>query len=336
MMKAVVITKFGGPEELKIGEVEKPQLGAINTVLVRVKAAGLNRADCAQREGNYPPPLGSSDILGLEIAGIIEDLTNEAKEAGFSIGERVMALLPGGGYAQYVAIPHGMLIRLPESMSFEEGAVIPEAFYTAWQALVWICGLSEKTNTVLIHAGASGVGTSAIQICKTIYPHVKVYVTAGSQDKIEYCKKIGAIDGANYKEGPWAETILKFISPIGGFDIVMDFIGASYFEQNIKVLRVDGKMVILAGLGGNKIPSDVDISPILYKRLTVSGSTLRARPLDYKIKLTQDIVQHLLPKFHNGDIKPVVCKTFKMEDVKGAHEYMEANQNMGKIVLSIE
>jgi len=238
-------------------------------------------------------------------------------------------LLPGGGYAEYCVIPHEMAIRIPDGISFEDAAGIPEAFLTAWQALKWLSGLDDN-KTVLIHAAASGVGTSAIQLVKQ-FKNTKVLVTAGSEEKIEFCKKLGASAGFNRKDGPWIEGVLAEAPK--GVDIIIDFVGSTYWEQNVKALALDGTMVILSCLGGSTAPS-FDMSQILLKRLSIRGSTLRSRSLEYKINLTQDFAKFAMPRFSDGRLKPIIDKVFTWEQVGDAHLYLEADKNIGKIILN--
>jgi len=314
-------------EQLYIGDTALPEMHE-DSLMIKVKAAGLNRADINQRKGNYPPPEGASDVLGLEVAGVVHDVGSRVTE--WKKGDRVCALLPGGGYAEYAEIPQDMGMRIPESLSFEEAASIPEAFLTAWQALKLLAGLDDNKR-VLIHAGASGVGSAAIQICKQ-FRGTQVLFTVGSDEKIEFCKKLGADIGFNRKDGPWADKVLA-ATDNQGVDIVLDFVGANYWEQNLKVLGLDGTMVILAYLGGAQVPG-FDMSPFLKKRITVRGSTLRARSKSYKVELTRDFVAFGLPRFADRRLVGLVDKVFPWQQVGMAHEYMEADQNTGKIILN--
>ncbi|KAL6050962.1 putative NAD(P)H quinone oxidoreductase, PIG3 family [Balamuthia mandrillaris] len=332
-MRAVLVKQPGGAEQLEIGEVQKPALDEVNTLLIRIKATALNRADIHQREGKYPPPPGASEVLGLETAGIVEEVSEAAAAEGWKKGDRICALLPGGGYAEYCAIPHGMAIRIPDGMPFEEAASLPEAFLTAWQALCWQGDLQDNKR-VLIHAGASGVGTAAIQLAKQ-FANTTVIVTAGSDEKIEFCQSVvGADHGINYKQcdGRFAERVLE-LTEGKGVDILIDFVGASYWEENLRCLACDGVMVMLAFLGGTAAPA-FDLSPFLRKRITVRGSTLRARPVEYKTKLTKELAAFLLPRLADGRIKAVISKVFDWKDVAAAHGFMEDNRNLGKIVLT--
>ncbi|SDX06451.1 putative NAD(P)H quinone oxidoreductase, PIG3 family [Marininema mesophilum] len=326
-MKAVLIDQPGGPDSLKLGEYPTPK-PTPNELLVRVKATALNRADIMQREGKYPPPSDASPILGLEMAGIVEEVGENS--GPWKKGDRVFGLLPGGGYAEYAVIPGEMAMPIPEGMSFFEAAGVAEVFLTAWQALFWI-GRLQAGERVLIHAGASGVGTAAIQLAK--HYGAFVAVTAGSEEKLAASERMGANVGVNYTEGPFEPKLRNAVGE-EGFDLVLDFIGAPYWEQNLRALTLDGRLVLISTLGGSHIKG-VDLAPILRKRLQVTGTTLRSRSLSYKTRLTKDFVQQGLPLFQTGAIRPVIDQTFAWEEVQTAHQYMEENRNIGKIVLEI-
>lgn len=327
-MKAVLIREPGGPEVLEIGEYPTPSPGP-GELLVRVKATALNRADLAQRRGMYPPPPGASPIPGLEMAGVVEQV-GEGME-GWQTGDRVFALLPGGGYAQYAVIPQEMAMRIPDNLSFEEAAAIPEVFLTAYQCLVWLGELA-KGERVLIHAGASGVGTAAIQIVRAFQAHC--WVTAGSKEKIRACVELGAEGGFNYRQGPFAEQLMEATEG-AGVDIVLDFVGAPYFEQNLQVLAVDGRLVYIATMGGGKVEG-LDLRVLMSKRLKLMGTTLRSRSLDYKVRLTRDFASFALERLARGELRPVIDRVLPWTRVQEAHQWMEDNRNIGKIVLQVE
>lgn len=325
-MKAILLKQPGGPEQLVLGEYEQP-LPKPYELLVRVHATALNRADTMQRQGKYLPPKGESPLLGLEIAG-------EVVEAGISCtrfkkGDKVFGLLPGGGYAEYAVINEEMAMAIPENLSMEEAAAIPEVFLTAWQALSWL-GKLQAGERVLIHAGASGVGTAGIQLARAL--QAEVLVTA-SEKKVQACLDLGAHKAINYKEVPFEDEVLAYTNS-EGVDVIVDFIAGPYFKQNIECLRLDGRLVLLATMGGGKV-EEFDLRKILTKRLQVIGSTLRSRTRDYQIRLTQDMAAFAMPLFENGTIKPVVDSVFDWADVAEAHRYMEANKNIGKIVLRV-
>lgn len=325
-MKAILVKQPGGPEQLVLGEYEKP-LPKPTELLVKVHATALNRADTLQREGKYPPPIGASPLLGLEIAGeVIEAGLNCTR---FKKGDLVFGLLPGGGYAEYAIINEHMAMPVPANLSMEEAAAIPEVYLTAYQALVWL-GKLQAGERVLVHAGASGVGTAAIQLARAI--KAEVLVTA-SEKKLQACLNLGAHKAINYKTTSFEDEVMSYTNS-EGVDVIVDFIAAPYFKPNIDCLRLDGRLVLLASLGGGKV-NEFDLRKILMKRLQVMGSTLRSRSLGYQIKLTQEMCDFSMPLFHNGSIKPVVDSVFDWKDVADAHRYMEENNNIGKIVLRV-
>ncbi len=326
MMKAILVKQPGGPEQLALGNYEQP-LPEPHQLLVKVHATALNRADTLQRQGKYPPPKGASPLLGLEIAG-------EVAEAGinctrFKKGDKVFGLLPGGGYAEYAVIDEAMAMPMPANLSMEEAAAIPEVFLTAWQALVWL-GKLGSGERALIHAGASGVGTAAIQLARAL--KAEVLVTA-SQQKLQACLDLGAQKAIDYKKASFNDEVLAYTNN-EGVDVIVDFIAGPYFNQNLDCLRLDGRLVILASLGGGKV-SEVDLRKILTKRLQVMGSTLRSRTKDYQVKLTEDMSRFALPLFKEGKLKPVIDSVYSWEEAAEAHRYMEQNKNIGKIVLRV-
>jgi tumor protein p53-inducible protein 3 len=325
-MQAVTVKKFGSAEEMILDYVPKPQ-PLEKEILVKVEASALNRADILQREGKYPPPKGASPIMGLEMAGSVVKLGDNADK--WNIGDSVFGLLPGGGYAEYALIHQDMALPVPEGMSTVEAAAIPEVFLTAFQALQWL-GELKKNETVLIHAGASGVGTAAIQLAKQM--GANILVTA-SEPKHNACLKLGADHAIDYKKGPFRDKIVDMTDG-SGVDLIIDFIAGPYFNQNISCLKQDGRLVILATLGGG-ITDECDLRKILVKRLTIMGSTLRSRDRDYQIKLTKDFAEFALTRFKNRTLNPVIDKVFTWDKVIDAHKYMEANKNIGKIVLKI-
>ncbi|MCJ7841523.1 NAD(P)H-quinone oxidoreductase [Lederbergia sp. NSJ-179] len=324
-MKAILIDK--ATETLSIGEAEKPTIKT-NELLVKVKATALNRADLMQKRGLYPPPAGASPILGLEMSGVIEKVGDEV--SGWKKGDRVCALLPGGGYAEYVSIPASMGIRIPESLSFEQAAAIPEVFLTAYLNMFWLGGL-KKGQTILIHAGASGVGTAAIQLAREI--GAKILVTAGTLEKRELCLSLGADHAIDYKQGPFSSEV-KAVTSNQGVDLILDFIGASYWEENIRSLTTDGKLILIGTMGGAKV-KEVDLSKLLFKRIQVIGTALRSQTSEKKSQLTKDFSDFALEKFASGQLKPILDSIWDWKDANKAHEYMEQNQNAGKIVLRV-
>ena len=325
-MKAIQIKAIGGPENLYVGTAPKPTYSNYE-VLVKIHATALNRADTLQRKGMYPTPKGASPILGLEMAGEIVAMGKGVTQ--WNIGDKVCALLAGGGYAEFINVHENMLIPIPQDFSMEEATAIPEVFLTAFQALKWIANLQPE-DSLLIHAGASGVGTAAIQLAKAM-GCIDIIVTA-SAGKHVTCLNLGATLAIDYKTQNF-ETVIKEHTNGKGVNVIIDFLAASYFQQNLNSLSVDGRMVMLALMGG--IKADVNLVPVLMKRLKIQGSTLRARTLDYKVVLTKDFTNFALPLFNNGTLKPVIDSVYNWKDVSKAHAYMEANKNIGKIVLRV-
>ncbi|VEF46385.1 putative zinc-dependent NADPH:quinone oxidoreductase [Bacillus freudenreichii] len=296
--------------------------------MIKVKATALNRADLLQKRGQYPPPPGASDILGLEASGTIEEVGRNVN--GWEKGDRVCALLPGGGYAQYVAIPANLAIPIPENLSFEEGAAIPEGFLTAYLNLFELGKLKED-ETVLIHAGASGVGTAAIQLAREA--GANIIVTAGSKEKRELCRTLGAAHVIDYKDGPFAPKV-KEASEGKGVNLILDFIGAPYWEQNIGSLATDGKLVLIGTMGGAKV-KEVNLLKILFKRIQVIGTTLRSQSVERKADLTKAFSEYALERFRDGRLTPIIDSIWDWEDANEAHTLMEENKNAGKIILRV-
>jgi len=326
-VQAVIFDSPGEPEVLKLSEVKTPVQGN-NEILVKVEAAGINRADTLQRRGKYPPPKGASPILGLEIAGIISEIGNKVSK--WKVGDRVFGLIPGGGYARFAVINENMAMQIPNNLNFFEAAAIPEVFLTAYQSLFWY-GKIKNEQSVLIHAGGSGVGTAAIQLAKEMGAHV---IITASKEKHKICSELGAEKTIDYKNYSFKEEVLKSTQN-EGVDIIIDFIAGPYFKDNIDCLKDDGKMIILASLGGGKV-EEFDLRKILSKRLSINGSTLRSRNLDYQIKLTNEFGNFALEKFSTGKLKPVIDKVFNWSEAFKAHIYMEENKNTGKIILEIK
>ncbi|GGH77069.1 putative PIG3 family NAD(P)H quinone oxidoreductase [Pullulanibacillus pueri] len=326
-MKAVLIKNYGQADQLYIGDYEQPQPQS-HELLIKVQATAVNRADIAQREGHYPSPADASPLMGLELAGIVEKVGDRVTK--WKEGDRVFGLLGGGGYAEYAVIPESMAMELPDNMAFTTAAAIPEVFLTAYQTLFWV-GRLQKGERVLIHAGASGVGTAAIQLAKQA--GAEVVATAGSEGKLEACRHFGADLAINYKTDAF-DKVIEANYGANSIDVILDFIGASYWEKNEKVIAMDGRHVLISTLGGAKI-NTFHLGRLMAKRATVTGTTLRSRSLEYKERLTDEFAIWALPLFKAGKITPVVDRVFPIEKVKEAHEYMEANKNIGKIVLSM-
>lgn len=327
MMRAVCVRAPGAADQLYLGEAERPAAGP-GEVLVRVRATALNRADVLQRRGHYPPPEGASAILGLEMAGEVVALGKGVTR--HQEGDAVCALLPGGGYAQYAAVPEVLAMPVPRGLSFEEAAALPEVFLTAFQALHWIARL-EAGERVLIHAGASGVGTAALQLARLA--GATAYATA-SAGKHARCLALGATRAIDYRTEDFAAVIAD-VTDGRGVDVIVDFIGAPYFHQNLDALAVDGRVVLLAQMGGAKV-EQVDLRPFFRKRAQLTASTLRNRSEAYKARLTRDFEAYALPHFAEGRLKPVIDRVMDWGDVAEAHRVMEANANAGKIVLRVD
>jgi|AntRauTorckE5430_2_1112549.scaffolds.fasta_scaffold01582_3 putative PIG3 family NAD(P)H quinone oxidoreductase len=325
-MKAITVKTPGDANQLQITEVADPVAGP-GQVLVYVAATALNRADILQREGKYPPPAGVTDILGLEMAGTVIEAGEGVTD--FEVGDNVCALLSGGGYAQMIAVNASMLLKLPEPLSFTKAAAIPEAFITAFQALHQIAKL-QAGETVLIHAGASGVGTAAIQLVKLA--GATAIVTA-SPMKHEPLFDLGAVRCIDYRTEDFADAVLDETNG-KGVNVVLDFVGGGYFEQNLKALALDGRLVSLAALGGARV-ENVSLAPILRKRLQITGTTLRSRTPAYKEALVAAFREQIWAHFADRSLFAVVDTIYDWESVADAHKYMEANANVGKIVLTI-
>jgi len=328
-MKAIQIGKNSTIEDLHIAQLQGPEAGK-NQLKIVVKAAGVNRADIMQRMGNYPPPPGVSDIMGLEVSGEVVEIGAGVDK--FNIGDRVMALLAGGGYAEYVVVDQGSAMPIPEKMDYVEAAGIPEVFLTAYQAM-FLLGNLKKDKTVLIHAGASGVGTAAIQLARET--GAKVIITAGTDEKISFCKELGADFGINYRTDSNFDELVKEFTNNEGADLIIDFIGADYMSRNIDALGIDGRIVMLAFMSGAKADG-VNLAKILMKRITLMGTTLRARSNEYKTELIRGFRKNFLHLFDQQKLKPIIDSIYPLEKVGAAHEKMEQNLNIGKIILTLD
>ncbi len=326
-MKAILIKSFGKADQLYMGEYQTPK-PAMDEVLVKVRATALNRADILQREGKYPPPEGASLILGLEMSGEIMEVGAEVEK--WKVGDKVFGLLPGGGYAEYAVIHQDMAMAIPDNLSFEEAAAIPEVFMTAFQAVHWL-GKLQPSERILIHAGASGVGTAAIQLAKAMQAG-DIIVTA-SQAKHNTCQDLGAHYIIDYKNQDFKKEV-KEITDGEGVDVIIDFIAAPYFERNISVLRTDGRLIMLALLGGAHL-EQFNLGNLLRKRIQILASTLRSRSREYQIRLTRAFAEFAILRFQDGRLRPVIDQVVDWNEVKTAHQRMESNQNTGKIVLKI-
>lgn len=325
-MKVVEISQFGGPEGLKIAERPTPSPGK-GEVLVKVAAAGVNRPDVFQRQGNYAPPPGASDIPGLEIAGTI--VAGDTANSQLQINDQVCALVAGGGYAEYCIVPIEQCLPVPKGLSLVEAAALPETYFTVWSN-VFDRGQLKAGESLLIHGGASGIGTTAINLAKAFGN--TVYATAGSDDRVAAIESMGCDKGINYKSQDFVAAI-KQLTADRGVDVILDMVSGSYLERNINALADDGRIVTIALLGGSK--GNVDCGQILRRRLTITGSTLRARPVAFKGQIAQALQAKVWPLIEAGKVKPVIYKTFALEHVQAAHQLMDAGEQIGKVVLTV-
>lgn len=321
-MKAVTCRGVGGLEVLEITDLPEPVPRA-DELLVRNFATALNRADLLQRRGLYPPPPGESEILGLEFAGEVAAFGAEVE--GFSVGDRVFGLIAGGGYAEFVTVQHKLAVRIPDQLSYDAAAAVPEAFYTAGDVLFSL-GELKSGETVVVHAAASGVGTAAVQLACTA--GARVVATAGTPQKLELCKQLGADVVVNYREQDFAGVTQQ---ACGGADVVLDLVGASHFEQNMRVLREGGRLLVIGLVSGGEV--ELNLAAVLKRRLRIVGSTMRNRTLGEKIEVTSRFLDRDLPRFVSGELKPLIDRVFPLEEVRAAHQRMEQNENAGKIVL---
>ncbi|KXG87991.1 NAD(P)H-quinone oxidoreductase [Agrobacterium bohemicum] len=326
-MKFVDLPTFGAADVMTFatGPLPTPKAGEI---LVKVQAAGINRPDVAQRQGAYPAPKDASPVLGLEIAGEVVALGEGVSE--FEIGNHICALANGGGYAEYCVVPAGQALPFPNGYDAVKAAALPETFFTVWANLFQMAGLTEG-ESVLIHGGSSGIGTTAIQLAKAF--GAEVYTTAGSKEKCEACEKLGAKRAINYREEDFADVI-KAETGGKGVDVILDMIGASYFEKNLSLLAKDGCLSMIAFLGGN-IADKVDLRPIMVKRLTVTGSTMRPRTADEKRAIRDELVAEVWPLLEAGEIGPVIHDIIDFDQVADGHRLMESSSHIGKIVMRV-
>ena len=320
-MKAIIVSEN---KELIWVDSEKPEI-LDNEVLIKIKATAVNRADVVQKNGFYPPPLGASEILGLECSGIIEAIGKNVKKR--KVGEQVCALLAGGGYAQYASCPEEQAIPTPEGISLTNSASLPEVFATCWLNLFHEANMQEN-DIVLLHAGASGIGTAAIQLCNLF--NCKSFVTASTHEKISYCIKLGAENGSLRSNKPFDDV--KNWAP-DGVDIILDPVGGSYFQDNLNVLSIEGRLLLIGLMGGTK--SEINLGQVLMKRQKIIGSTIRARSSIVKGKVMNDLLEKVWPHFKSKKIKPIIYKTMSIENANQAHEIMEKDENIGKLVLEI-
>ena len=327
-MKAVLLNGFGGLEVLTVGEAEKPA-PAEHQVLVKVMATSVNRPDLVQREGKYPPPPGDSEILGLEVSGIIEELGPGV--TGWHKGDRVISLVGGGGYAEYAVAYASHLMRIPDSMSFEEAACVCESYITAFLNIFMI-GEFRDGQTAILHGGGGGVNTAGIQLCRALAPACKLIVTA-SPEKMERVKAVGADFLINFRETPDFTEVVKDFTNKKGVDLILDHVGAKYLSPNMNSLAYKGKLVIIGVTSG--IKAELNLALMMVKRQQIIGSVLRSRPVSEKGEIVTEFTRRALPKFADRSIVPIIEKVFPMDQVVEAHRMMEEDKHFGKIVLKI-
>jgi NADPH2:quinone reductase len=325
-MNCIVLDGFGGPEVLKPSKRPMPVPGS-DDVLIKVAAAGINRPDVLQRTGNYTPPPGASDLPGLEVAGTVAAIGSGVKN--WKIGDPVMALVSGGGYAEYCAAPAPQCLPVPKGFSMIEAAAVPETFFTVWTN-VFQRGQLKAGETFLIHGGSSGIGTTAIQLAHLF--GANVITTVGGADKAEACRKLGADFAINYREEDFVEAVTKATEKKGA-DLILDMVGGDYINRNLACLAVDGRLVQIAFLQGAK--AEINLSHVMMKRQTITGSTLRPRSVAQKGEIAEALKTHVLPLFEAGKAQPVIYKTLKLAEAAEGHRLMESSAHIGKIVLTV-
>lgn len=325
-MIAIEITEAGEPEVLKPTERAVPS-PADDEVLIKIAAAGVNRPDVLQRRGQYPPPPGASDIPGLEVAGSVAALGKQVNS--LSIGDKVCALVTGGGYAEYCTAPASVCLPIPNGLTFIQAAALPETFFTVWSNVFERAKLAAG-ETLLVHGGTSGIGTAAIQLAKAF--DAKVFVTAGSSAKCQFCRELGADAAINYREQDFVQEIEQLTAG-HGVDVILDMIGGDYFPRHLKCMGSEGRLVQIAVQNGAK--AEINLVPIMLKRLTLTGSTLRAREIAFKAKIAKNLYEQVWPLLEYGQIKPVIHATFPVTEAAKAHALMESSQHIGKIILTV-
>ena len=307
------------------GPTPQPQAGE---VVIEVSYAGVNRPDVLQRSGSYPPPPGASPILGLEVAGRVCALASDVTQ--WKLGDLVCALTPGGGYAEYCAVPAPHCLPIPKGLSLQEAAALPENFFTVWTN-VFDRGRLKAGETMLVHGGSSGIGLTAIQLAKAF--GATVYTTVGNSEKAAFCRKIGADAAINYREQDFVAEVAR-LTDKKGVELILDMVGGPYIEKNLKALALEGRLVQIAFLQPSKV--ELDFLPIMIKRLTFTGSTLRPRTVAQKAAIAQELLKHVWPLLASGGVKPVIHATFPLKDAKAAHELMESSIHIGKIMLAVK
>ncbi|HEX4917523.1 MAG TPA: NAD(P)H-quinone oxidoreductase [Limnobacter sp.] len=324
-MRAVLVCMPGGVEQLELTELPTPKPGP-GEVLIKVCAAGVNRPDVLQRQGLYPPPPGANPMLGLEVSGRVCDV-GEGVVPGL-LGQRVMALCNGGGYAEYVAVPAAQCMPIPAGLTAVQAASLPEVYLTVWQNLFWTAGVGAGTK-VLVHGGSSGIGTAAIQLCKRY--GAQVYVTVGDANKADYCKALGAIPYI-YRTEPWEDRVLQHTAG-HGVDVVLDMVAGDYINRDLKCVAEQGKIIVIALLGGRY--GQIDAAKLMSKRAVLTGNTLRPRSAEFKARLCAEVSAELADGFAKGHLKTLVEAVYPLSQVAQAHAHMESGQSIGKIVLKV-
>ncbi|OED40968.1 NADPH:quinone oxidoreductase [Chromatiales bacterium (ex Bugula neritina AB1)] len=326
-MKAVLLEEFGGAEKLYLGDIPKPA-PASGQVLIKVAATSVNRPDIIQRQGNYPPPKGDSEIIGLEVAGTIESVADEV--TGFKAGDRVFALVGGGGYAEYAVAYADHVMRIPENLSFQQAACICETYITAYLN-TFVLGKPESDDFILLHGGGGGVNTAALQLCQVLLPDARTIVTA-STHKVDRVRQLGADHVIDYKTQSFAEEV-KTITGGKGANVILDHIGAAYLADNMKSLAVAGRLVVIGIMGG--IKAELNIALMMVKRQQILGSVLRSRPVAEKAAIIADFNSTVMPHFASEKITPLISNEYPLEEVAEAHRAMENGEHFGKIVLML-
>lgn len=326
-MTVIQITTPGGPDVLTPAQRSLPEPAA-GDVLIRVAAAGVNRPDCLQRQGNYPPPAGASDLPGLEVAGTIVALGPNVTD--WRVGDKICALLTGGGYAEYCVAPAAQCLPAPAALSLTEAAALPETFFTVWTNVFERARL-RPGETLLVHGGSSGIGVTAIQLARALGS--PVYVTVGGAEKARICEELGADRAINYQDTDFV-PVIRQLTNRRGVDVILDMVGGDYVQRNLSALAVEGRLAQIAFLRGAKV--ELNLAPVMMKRLTITGSTLRARPVEEKAPIAQALREHVWPLLEAGKIRPVIYKTFSLREAAAAHRLMESNRHIGKIVLTVE
>lgn len=325
-MLAIEISTPGGPEVLRPARRPVPSPAA-GEVLIEIAAAGVNRPDVLQRKGGYAPPPGASDIPGLEVAGTVVALGPQVNE--WKIGDEVCALVTGGGYAEYVAAPAVQCLPIPKGLTLEQAASLPETFFTVW-VNVFERGALKNDETLLVQGGSSGIGVTAIQMARAL-GH-RVFVTAGTAEKCAECEKLGATRAINYRTEDFV-AVIKQLTGGHGVDVILDMVGGDYVPRELACLAIDGRLSLIAFLGGTK--TSLDLSDILRRRLTITGSTLRPRPVEFKATVARALREKVWPLIESGKIRPVIYRTFGLEQAAAAHSLMESSEHVGKIMLSV-